>query len=422
MPSRATTTRCSRGSILAYPSGRLASRSSRAVVGALFGVLAVRTVFRIAIIRPTTEYGDLTDPAVADRYVSDVTLRADGDAVFSTIIAILAIAVVVLVIDRWRAQTAAGRRVAGPILLGGLAFAIGIVVEYATGFVPTTNIFDRFAIDDLGQYLTVATATLVPIGFLVGLTRARIARGGVADLVLQLGAKPGSTHAPGSAARRRWVTRLSRSPTRCRGRLTSSTVTAERSRFPQPLTRTRAVTRLERDGDTVALLIHDPALMEQPELLGSVVGGDAPGARQRAARRPRSARSSRRSAHPGPGSWPPVTPSDAESSAISTTAPNSGSSRWRWPSSWPESQAGRSDPASCRRRSTGPRPSWNWRSAELRELARGLHPTVLDRGWPGRGGRVARGPFPRAGQRQRARQPLYAGTSRRPPTSSSPRR
>ena len=176
--------------ILAYPSGRLASRSSRAVVGALFGVLAVRTVFRIAIIRPTTEYGDLTDPAVADRYVSDVTLRADGDAVFSTIIAILAIAVVVLVIGRWRAQTAVGRRVAGPILLGGLAFAIGIVVEYATAFVPTTNIFDRIAIDDLGQYLTVATATLMPIGFLVGLTRARIARGGVADLVLQLGSKP----------------------------------------------------------------------------------------------------------------------------------------------------------------------------------------------------------------------------------------
>lgn len=254
--------------ILAYPSGRLATRPSRAVVGAFFGVLAVRTMFRIAIIRPTTEYGDLTNPAIADRYVSDVTLRANGDAVFSTIIAILAIAVVVLVIDRWHAQTVVGRRVAGPILLGGLAFAIGIVVEYATGFVPTTNLFDRFAVDDLGQYLTVATATLVPIGFLVGLTRARIARGRVADLVLQLGAKPDQP------TLREVLARTLGDPSLDVAYAVPGTadfVDLEGRAIVMPAASAgRAVTKLERDGDTVALLIHDPALMEQPELLGSV--------------------------------------------------------------------------------------------------------------------------------------------------------
>ena len=360
--------------ILAYPSGRLASRSSRAVVGALFGVLAVRTVFRIAIIRPTTEYGDLTDPAVADRYVSDVTLRANGDAIFSTIIAILAIAVVVLVVDRWRTQTAAGRRVAGPILLGGLAFAIGIVVEYATGFVPTTNIFDRFAIDDLGQYLTVVTASLVPVGFLVGLTRARIARGGVADLVLQLGAKPDQPTlrevlaktlgdpslevayvVPGTAD---FVDRDGRS-----------------LEIPAASDPDRAVTRLERDGHTVALLIHDPALMEQPELLGSVSAAtrlalDNERLQAEVRAQLEDVRASRARI---------VAAGDAERRRVERDLHDGAQQRLvtlALALQLAQSQAGRSDPGLP---STLDRATTELELAlgELRELARGLHPTVL---------------------------------------------
>ena len=255
--------------ILAYPSGRLGWRTSRTVVAAFFGVLVARTAFRLATNRASTEYGDFTDPAVAARYVSDITVRTAGEAIFRTVIAILAVLVVGLVIRRWRAQTIAGRRVAGPILLGGLAFGIGIVLEYATGFAPTTNIMDRIAVGDAGQYLTVVTAAVVPIGFLVGLARARIARAGVADLVLQLGAEPDR---PGL---QEVLARALGDPSLQVAYAVPGTddfvdLDGRALEISLPSDTERAVTRLERHGRAVAVLIHDPALTEQPELLASV--------------------------------------------------------------------------------------------------------------------------------------------------------
>ena len=405
--------------ILAYPSGRLATRSSRAVVGALFGVLAVRTVFRIAIIRPTTEYGDLTDPAVADRYVSDVTLRADGDAVFSTIIAILAIAVVVLVIDRWRAQTAAGRRVAGPILLGGLAFAIGIVVEYATGFVPTTNIFDRFAIDDLGQYLTVVTATLVPIGFLVGLTRARIARGGVADLVLQLGAKPDQP-----TLREVLAKTLGDPSLEVAYAVPGTADFVDRDgrtlEIPAASDPERAVTKLERDGHTVALLIHDPALMEQPELLGSVSAAtrlalDNERLQAEVRAQLEDVRASRARI---------VAAGDAERRRVERDLHDG--AQQRLVTLALALQLAQSPGRSIRPEAAGDaRPGHDRAGTGARGASRARPRPASDRprrGWPGRRGRVARGSFPRPGQPQRARHAALRRNWKRPPTSSWPRR
>ncbi|MDF2734581.1 MAG: sensor histidine kinase [Chloroflexota bacterium] len=360
--------------ILAYPSGRLASRSSRAVVTMFFAVLAVRTAFRLAIIRPSTEYGDLTDPAVADRYVADVALRADGDAVFSAIIALLAIAVVVLVIGRWHDQTAAGRRVAGPILLGGLAFAIGIVVEYATGFVPTTNILDRIALDDLGLYLTVATTTLVPIGFLVGLTRARIARGGVADLVLQLESKPDQPTLREVLAKALGDPSLEVAYA-VPGTADFVDVDGRTLEVPEAADPKRAVTRLERDGATIALLIHDPVLMEQPELLGSVSAAtrlalDNERLQAEVRAQLEEVRASRARI---------VAAGDAERRRVERDLHDGAQQRLvtlALALQLAQSQAGRSEPGlpATLDRATN---ELELALGELRELARGLHPTVL---------------------------------------------
>ena len=263
--------------VLAYPSGRLRSGPARLVVGVLLVVLATRSLVRLATFRPVTDY-DFGNLADVDRYVADQTFRANTDSVFAFLIAAIAMAVLGLVAVRLRTETDLGRRVAGPLLLGGLAFAIGIIVE--TAAVASAGSFaERANAWALGQALTVVPAALVALGFVAGLTRARIARGAVADLVVDLGQGTGSRTIEGLLAR------ALRDPSLRIAYPADAAETADGAgrfvdRFVDAAGQTvdlgatsdgqRAVTRLEVGGRTVAALVHDAALVEQPELVRSV--------------------------------------------------------------------------------------------------------------------------------------------------------
>ncbi len=111
--------------------------------------------------------------------------------------------------------------------------------------------------------------SLVPIGFMFGITRSRLARGSVADLVVELG------DAPERQRLRDVIARALRDPS-----LEIAYSVPGSARFidgdgrdvdlPSPTDRTRATTRLESGGRTVAVLVHDPAIAEQGELIRSV--------------------------------------------------------------------------------------------------------------------------------------------------------
>ncbi|MEA2535868.1 MAG: hypothetical protein QOF11_102 [Chloroflexota bacterium] len=255
--------------VLAYPSGRLRWRSSRLVVGAFLGALVARTTFRLALYHPLASYGDLSDPATALRYVADTSLRNDVDSFFRLAIATIAVVVLVLVLVRFRSETAAGRRITGPILIGGLAVAAGIVAEFGSGLLVGATSADRLAWRYLGEFVTVVTATLVPVGFLVGLIRGRLARGSVAELVVQLG------EAPEAPRLREILSRALGDPSLEVAYVVAGTSTyVDAAGRPMLLPATdsldRAVTRLESDGQPLAALIHDPAIGERPELVTSV--------------------------------------------------------------------------------------------------------------------------------------------------------
>jgi signal transduction histidine kinase len=253
--------------VLAYPSGRLQRRTSRMVIGAFLALLALRSVFRLALFRPSTAL-DVSDPAAVEQYIADLSLRDSGDALIRLGIAGLSIAILVLIILRLRRETVLGRQVAGPILLGGIALAVGIIVE-VSALTAADTFAERAAAWDLGHALTVVTATLVPIAFAIGLIRSRLSRGSVADLVVELGQ---SANPP---ALRDLLARTLRDPTL----EIAYTVTGTNAfvgsdgrpiELPAPDAGDRAFTRLERGGETMAVLIHDPAITEQPELVRSV--------------------------------------------------------------------------------------------------------------------------------------------------------
>ncbi len=92
----------------------------------------------------------------------------------------IAIATIVLLVARWRRASASRRLAIAPVLVtGAVAFAL---------LVPWT-INDAVG-DPLGDWPDLALQLAlagVPVAFMLGLLRTRLARAGVADLLVELG-------------------------------------------------------------------------------------------------------------------------------------------------------------------------------------------------------------------------------------------
>ena len=112
------------------------------------------------------------------------------------------------------------------------------------------------------DYALIVLISAVPFAFLVGLLRSSLSRAGaVSALVERLGgisARDALAEALGDA---RW-----RSPTGSRSPASSSTPTGRRVELPAPDSG-RAVSEIERDGERMAAVIHDASLLDHPELV-----------------------------------------------------------------------------------------------------------------------------------------------------------
>jgi len=240
---------------LAFPTGRLQS-------GRLRALLAVAYLAAIGLDLVRMMLGGLGPhnllEVVAAPDAARVVLRAQLVAISVTCLG----ALVVLVLRR---------RSAGPPLRRTLtaliaSFAIGLVmiavllVSVALGAPAIAQI----------RWATFATLGVAPVAFLIGLLNDRLARSSVAELVLELQgdpAPPDVRDALGRALRdpslelAYWLPDFGRYVD-----IEGRPVELER---PGP-DAVRATTLIDRDGAHVAALLHDPALKDEPELLGSV--------------------------------------------------------------------------------------------------------------------------------------------------------
>jgi signal transduction histidine kinase len=245
---------------LAYPSGRLSTRFERALVA-----------FTYAAIVPVSVAAQLaSDPqAGACKACPRNLLLVDhhreiwsaigtvGEFVF---IAVLA-TTVVLVVRKVRSARGATRRALGLVLV---TIAIAIVLFGAV------LVVSAFGVQTEGSVLLwsadVAYAA-IPVAFLVGLLRMRLHRGAVADLVVELGSSP----SPGRV--RDAIARTLGDPSL---RLGFWLPDGERYVDPDGQTLdlengpTRAISVLEHDGQRLAALAHDPSLLDERELLDAV--------------------------------------------------------------------------------------------------------------------------------------------------------
>ena len=177
--------------------------------------------------------------------------------------AAVSLALAAVVARRWVTASGPSRRSLAPVVVAGLTAALVHALDFSAGVlliqvVPGTPI----------HWADTISRTLVPYGFLLGMLRLRMARSAVAELVVELGDTP--------------------TPERLRDALASALsdptldvvywsasfrtyLDAKGQSLDLDTDATgRVVTSLEREGEPLAAILHDPALSEDPGLVPAV--------------------------------------------------------------------------------------------------------------------------------------------------------
>jgi PAS domain S-box-containing protein len=247
--------------LLAYPSGHLLSRRARVIVGAGYAIAFLAPLAEsMFAARETCKPHACPDNLVLVSH--DHAAHVVATAVWTAASVLLFAAVVMLLLGRWRETTPGLRRILRSVyLFGGLSIvllAIGFVV---TPFSGVGAIFVSVAL--------IATFTTVPFIFLAGLLGTAIARGaGVGAIFSSVPerASPGEVQEGLRNALRDetavvayWYEE------------DEHYVDVEGNRLDLPEdTRRRVVTRLDYGDQPVAAIVHDAALLQEPELLEGI--------------------------------------------------------------------------------------------------------------------------------------------------------
>ncbi|WP_239331371.1 sensor histidine kinase [Frankia sp. CiP3] len=243
--------------VLAFPTGALASRGERALAGAgyavVFGLPLVRTLF----YAPPARYGVRSNLLMVtdNRAWSDALQQAEevtGAAV--------ALAVTAVLVRRWMTAGPPLRRVLAPVFVTGL---VGGGVTVLDGVLDLPH-----PVRQVLLWVYMAVFCLLPLGFLAGVLRVRLGRTAVGDLLA------GLTEPRPAAELRGALARALGDPS-----LQVAYWHADADEFvdadgavvalPGP-DQARDVRLVERDGRRVAALVHDPALREDPHILDAV--------------------------------------------------------------------------------------------------------------------------------------------------------
>jgi signal transduction histidine kinase len=337
--------------------GRLTTRIDLVLVEAfVFGLL----VMQLAVQLFLPDEGNLL-LVWPDAGVADVLTKLQW-----AVLAVASLGVAGVTAHRWRAASRPRRRALLPSLGGSLS-----AVLYSA------NLTALIAESPSVALMTLLNAALltVPAALLWGLLRSRLARGGLADLFRELGTLRGVRLEGGLA-------KVLGDP----GLVLAYRVPGERSYIDgrgQPVALPApggdcAIAPVERDGRELAMLIHDASLDDDPELVGAVAaaaGIALDDARLHAESEDRLAelRASRERI---------VAAGDAERRRLERNLHDGAQQRLvsvALQLRMIQRQI-RTDPAGAERLVTSAGEELSRSLEELRELARGIHPSVLNHG------------------------------------------
>ncbi|HEX2412196.1 MAG TPA: sensor histidine kinase [Solirubrobacteraceae bacterium] len=186
------------------------------------------------------------------------------DTVQRTLLASCQLALAVLIARRWWRASSARRRVLMPALVGSFAlffFTAIFIVDKIAEQIPRNVI-----------WLYVGVFTTVPIAMLTQMVRARLAHTGIGDLLVSLRGDVAPERLRGALARSLhdptlrvayWLPEY------------GSYADADGQQVEVVPAPGRAVTPIDRDGQRIAVLEHDDALLSDPGLLDAVTAAAA---------------------------------------------------------------------------------------------------------------------------------------------------
>jgi len=245
--------------LLAFPHGRLSSRTSRALVLAAYVNVLVLQAIAILFDPLTRWHSD--HPRNVVLVHSNATLATVLEELEAGIAAALAVVVAVVITRRARAATPVLRRHLGPVLVGGkialVLFSVGLVLA---------PISSEAAVIGIGLGLLAAVA--LPAAFVGMLLQGRLSRAAVGELLVELreAGEPPSLR----DALRRALGDPSLELARMRP---EDGAYVDRSGklvdLPVP-GGTQMATSILYQGEPVGMLIHDRSLRLRPELLDAV--------------------------------------------------------------------------------------------------------------------------------------------------------
>jgi signal transduction histidine kinase len=219
--------------VAALPTGRL-------------GTPALRLVITLAYLDSLSMVTPFLQDGPPDRVVHDV----------STLVAVLLGATVTgMQWVRWRRTSVPSRRSLTPVLAATLVMVV-LLLASSPVWTPGASVLDM----DLVKVGLVA----VPLAYLAHELRTRIERGDVADLVVRLSSTPQPASLESALAKALHDPTLRVAYWVAESQLY---VDAEGLPVSPPGGAGRVATRVDRGGEPVALLMHDPALLEQPTVI-----------------------------------------------------------------------------------------------------------------------------------------------------------
>ena len=239
--------------LLAFPLGRLNPGFDLFVIG-LFALMAFPLELAWLLFFET---GGSPENALV--VWPNAEVAGNIDSAQRALVMVASVVLAVTLTRRWILASPPLRRALVPILVGSVGILLSSVLVA----------FDKFQIEfETARWLVLVAFVAVPLVVLGGILRARLARLTVADLFVELQEEPSPdelrdalAHALGdpSLALAYWLPEF-QSWSDFQGR-------------PVDLPREdseRATTMIDRNGEHIAALIHDPVLSAEPELLEAV--------------------------------------------------------------------------------------------------------------------------------------------------------
>ena len=244
---------------LAYPGGRVPGQAQRAFIAAGYVLMAGASLAVLVTFNPRRDVPCECPVAPFGVFDNLPLLRFANDSK-DPLAGVVVLVAVVLLLRRLLRANAAERWLLSPLWIVAAVAGAMFLARTTVNFVSIGDAA-RARVDDVLN----AMSTLIPAAFLAGLLRRRLEASPLGDLVVALGS--GTT----GETLQRALARTLRDPS-----VELAYWLPERNHYVDatgrefcvpPEDRERAATFVERDGERLAAIVHDRALLENPRLI-----------------------------------------------------------------------------------------------------------------------------------------------------------